>query len=391
MAKTAEIIAIGDELVSGQRLDTNSQWLSMSLAEIGIEPSFHTTVGDSFEDGMQVFSNATKRADIVISTGGIGPTKDDLTRQVIADVGKVDLIFDAATEDHIREIFASYGREMPGNNSIQAYFPAGSRIIPNAEGTAPGIDFETNGARIFALPGVPYEMKQMWSEYLVPNLIDGPQKRIKHHVIHCFGAGESQIELMLNGLTDRGRDPRVGITASKATISLRITTQGESEDECQRKIDPIANFVRERLGNLVFGENGIELPQVNIDLLKQLGLTIGVADFCFGGRVAQALFAADTQQVAYRGGKFESGSEWSRFENGISVAKQTRDFFSTEIGFAISPLVEGETHSQFDIAIVSDDSSLTKTLRYSGHSGLREERTDKLILNELRLFLQNKI
>ena len=188
----AEIIAIGDELVSGQRLDTNSKWLSERLSELGIEPSFHTCVGDSLSDGIAVFKTAIQRADVVLTTGGIGPTKDDLTRQVIADVANVELELHPNVEAHIKQLFDRYGREMPENNKVQAYFPAGSTAIHNEEGTAPGIHSEVDSTQIFAMPGVPYEMKTMWECYVqsqVFNLKNAGNsiQFIRHHVIHCFG------------------------------------------------------------------------------------------------------------------------------------------------------------------------------------------------------------
>ena len=204
--KTAWIVAIGDELVSGQRLDTNSQSLSRRLEQLGVAVTRHCSIGDLHDVGVEVFRHAAKNADIVICTGGLGPTQDDLTRQVLADVADVELQFDAATEEHIQGIFKSHGRQMPENNRVQAYFPAGSKIIHNREGTAPGIDLLIGDCRIFALPGVPYEMEQMWEDHVEAAIVSlqGQSKVIRHYAVHCFGAGESQIELMLDGMTDRG-------------------------------------------------------------------------------------------------------------------------------------------------------------------------------------------
>src|SRR4051812_6861020 len=137
----AEIIAIGDELTSGQRLDTNTQWLSQRLNELGVPVTFHTTVGDDLEANIAVFRTAVERADLVISTGGLGPTADDLTRDAIAAAAGVELVEDAAALAHIQSLFARRKREMPERNKLQAQFPRGSQVVPNPEGTAPGIDF----------------------------------------------------------------------------------------------------------------------------------------------------------------------------------------------------------------------------------------------------------
>src|SRR6478752_7915122 len=154
----AEIISIGDELTTGQRLDTNSQWLAERLLEIGVPVAFHTTVGDQLTDNVLVFRQACERADVVVATGGLGPTADDLTRQALADLAGVPLIQDDASLAHIKTLFAKRKREMPPSNVIQAQFPQGSRPIFNPNGSAPGIDISTQragreAARIFALPG----------------------------------------------------------------------------------------------------------------------------------------------------------------------------------------------------------------------------------------------
>src|SRR3954454_1463972 len=156
----AEIIAIGDELTSGQRLDTNSQWISERLGEIGVPVAFHTTVGDDLENNIAVFRTAIDRAEIVISTGGLGPTADDLTRDAIAAAAGVELVQDAGALEHIQNLFARRKRAMPERNKLQAQFPRGSQVVPNPEGTAPGIDFTVPRpgrapCRIFALPGAP--------------------------------------------------------------------------------------------------------------------------------------------------------------------------------------------------------------------------------------------
>src|SRR4029079_17239715 len=169
----AEIISIGDELTTGQRLDTNSQWLAERLLEIGVPVAFHTTGGDQLADNVLVFRQACERADVVVATGGLGPTADDLTRQALADLAGVPLIHDDASLAHIKTLFAKRKREMPPANIVQAQFPQGSRPIFNPNGSAPGIDISIprivgQPARVFPLPGVPAEMKEMWAATVGP-------------------------------------------------------------------------------------------------------------------------------------------------------------------------------------------------------------------------------
>src|SRR6476469_4803168 len=197
----AEIIAIGDELTSGQRLDTNSQWLSERLGEIGIPVAFHTTVGDDLENNIAVFRTAIERTELVVATGGLGPTADDLTRDAIAAAAGVDLVQDDAALAHIQSLFARRKREMPERNKLQAQFPRGSRVVPNPDGTAPGIDLTVrrsgrSPARVIALPGGPAEMSGMWQETVAPALRADQQDPhiIRHHRIKCSGVGESDLE-----------------------------------------------------------------------------------------------------------------------------------------------------------------------------------------------------
>ena len=236
--KLAEVIAVGDEMTSGQRLDTNTQWLAQQLNDLGIEVGYHSTVGDDLQRQTDVIRSAMDRAEIVLMTGGLGPTQDDLTRQAIADAAAVELLSDAEALTHIESIFARNNRVMSPANKAQALYPAGGQTIHNEEGTAPGVDFSNGRSRIFAMPGVPYEMKLMWETWVGPQIskMFGSEKVIRHHVLRCFGVGESQAESMMPDLIDRQRQPRVGITASYSIISFRIMATADSEQQCLKQI-----------------------------------------------------------------------------------------------------------------------------------------------------------
>ena len=220
----AEIIAIGSELTSGAKLDTNSQWLSTELSEIGIPVHFHSTMADDRQTMLEVFQTAVSRSDIVLVTGGLGPTLDDLTRELIAELTGTELVLDEPSLAFIEDLFAKRGRVMAERNRIQAMFPAGSEVLTNPVGTAPGIWMEVPRegrppSLLAAMPGVPSEMKKMYREQVLPRLPQG-QRVIRRSSVHCFGQGESNIEEMLGDLTARDRNPEVGITASSATISF---------------------------------------------------------------------------------------------------------------------------------------------------------------------------
>ena len=258
---TAEVISIGDEMTSGARLDTNAQWLSRRLGELGIAVTFHSTVGDTLAHNVDIFQLACNRADILVSTGGLGPTRDDLTREALATLVDQPLEMDPSAMEHIEQMFSRRKRDMPARNRVQAMFPRGSKQIFNPQGTAPGIDMiipraDATQSRIFALPGVPAEMKRMFDESVASRILEtkGTGTEIKQHVMKFFGTGESDMENRLGSMIARDREPRVGITVSTATISLRITATGANQDDCQSQIDETRREIMERVPQFYFGE-----------------------------------------------------------------------------------------------------------------------------------------
>jgi nicotinamide-nucleotide amidase len=300
----AEILAVGSELTHGAKLDTNSQWLSLELEAQGVDVGFHTTVADDLAANVLALRIAADRADLLLITGGLGPTLDDLTRDALAQWAGVPLVFHAESYARIAEMFARRGRSMPERNRVQALFPTGAAPLPNPIGTAPGIWLETprpgrGPFRIAALPGVPSEMHRMFQEQVVPRLPATGRRLIRHN-LHCFGCGESQAEELLGDLTARGREPEIGITAHDAVITLRVTARGATTADCQRQIDAAARQIRERLGLFVFGEADDELEQVVLRQLQQRGETLAVVDLGTGGWLPRALAAV--RSPALQGG-----------------------------------------------------------------------------------------
>jgi nicotinamide-nucleotide amidase len=336
----AEIISIGDEITSGQLLDTNSQWLSQRLDELGVRVLFHCTVGDELEPNVAVFRQAIDRADLIVVTGGLGPTADDLTRQALADATGRPLQLDPEALEYIRAMFARRKRPMPQQNELQAMFPSGSRVICNPHGTAPGIDLTVaregrTPCRLFCLPGVPAEMVEMWQQTVGPAIVEqlGSSRRmIRRRRIHCFGAGESQIESMLPDMIRRGRQPTVGITASKATITLRIVAEGATEDECLAAMEPTVATIRQCLGTLVFGEEDDDLQHVVLRLLSERGKTLATAECGTSGLVAEWLSGTEGAGDAYRGGLVLPNAS----ESAEAMAILCRQQFATDLGLAIT-------------------------------------------------------
>ncbi len=302
----ADIIAIGSELTSGAKLDTNSQWLSQQLAEIGIVTLAHTTVADNLDEMIGVLRSAVKRSDLVLITGGLGPTRDDLTRHMIAGVANASLQLHEPSLAHIRSLFVRRGRAMPDSNVVQAQFPEGAQPIPNPRGTAPGIWIDVarksaeTACQVVAMPGVPSEMKRMFASEVFPRLPHG-SRVMRQARINCFGLGESSAEEKLGDLTARGRWPEVGITVHEATITLRIGAMGASVEECAQQIAQTRAVIEQRLGTAVFGKEDDELQHVLVRLLEARGAKLAVVEMGTGGLLADRMTDVPSHQNCFRG------------------------------------------------------------------------------------------
>jgi nicotinamide-nucleotide amidase len=301
----AEVISVGSELTSGQNLDTNSQWLSLRLAEIGIVVGYHTTVADDLNTTFDAFRTAARRAGLVLVTGGLGPTQDDLSREALAKAAGVELILHEPSLAHVREMFAQRGRVMPERNQVQAFIPKGAEPIPNERGTAPGVWMRLGGAWVAAMPGVPSEMFAMFETQVKPRVLalglGGAAVQVQRK-INCFGAGESAIEEKVLDLTRRGHAPEVGITVSDAVISLRIIARAASVAETRAEIEPVERTIRERLGDLVFGVETDDVEDTVVRLLHEKRRTISTAESVTCGLVAARLGRVPGVSAWYRGG-----------------------------------------------------------------------------------------
>lgn len=327
----AEILAIGTELVTGQKIDTNSAWLSGRLAELGIETRFVTILGDDGELNAGAFRLAMARSDVVLTTGGLGPTQDDLTREVLAEVAGVSLELDEGSLAAIRGMFARRGREMPARNAVQAMFPSGSEVLPNGRGTAPGIwmrvsrgeAWDPGWAWFACLPGVPGEMKAMFDEQVAPRLRAlegrGSGRVILSRTLNLFGRGEAEIEAEALDLTARGRRPEVGITASDATISFRIRAEGDSREEAEAELEATARVIRERFGDLVVGEGTDDVVEDLARRLGERGATIAMAESCTAGLASSRLGGVAGISAWFLGGVVSYSDRAKRELLGVSA------------------------------------------------------------------------
>ncbi len=397
----AEIIAIGDELTSGQRLDTNSQWLSRELGLLGIPVGYHTTACDTLAAGVHAFRTAARRAQVVVATGGLGPTADDLTRDVLSELSGQRLVLSQQALEVIASRFLTRHAVMPESNRQQAMFPEGGSLIENPDGTAPGIKMvlpasdgwgEGVGSVVYALPGVPAEMRRMWDETVSGDLkqVAGKKRVLRHRRLKCFGAGESAIEEMLPGIIERGRDPTVGITAHEATITLRISAWADNDDSCWEKIKTTENIIRETLGQLVYGEEDDEVEDAAAAALLAASASLATVEAGTAGRVA-SLFAQaadrrnDTSEPFFCGGLVLPGLPGARPEL-IAAAKDVARSHNASVGMAVGPVRSTGVRHAVDVVVVNNDVPIV-TEHVLGGGGIAMSRAAKSAIDQIRRIL----
>lgn len=286
----AIVISVGNEITLGQTVDTNTAWLSRRLAEVGVRVILHATVADEIAPLDREIRRGCELAELVLVTGGLGPTEDDLTRQALAAVLGAPLELHEDSLERIRTFFKERGRPMPEANAIQATFPAGSTPIENTCGTAPGMRAQVGRATIFVMPGVPREMRVMYDRDVLPFLRERTGGAvILARTILTFGAGESDVGERIRDLMQRGRNPTVGTTAQQAVIGVRIHAAGASPAEAATLLEQTSTEVRSRLGSLVFGQDDDTLWSAVVRDLIARGRTVSTAESCTGGLVAKRL------------------------------------------------------------------------------------------------------
>lgn len=299
----AIILSIGDELVLGQSLDTNSQWLSRPLVAVGCDVSEHLTVPDHQRSIERTIHECSQRCDFLVITGGIGPTADDLTRQALAVVMRQELELSEAWLAKLEEFFRVRGRPMPESNRIQAMIPTGARMINNDHGTAAGIDAKLtverlipghsprpHECRVFVMPGVPKEMMPMFETDVLPHIQQaGGGAAIVSKSLHTFGRGESSVAEQLGALMDRSRNPSVGTTVSGGIVTLRINSRFKTVQEATQQLEDTAQQCRAILGDLIWGEDDQTLQAVVGKMLSERKLEVATAESCTGGLLAKLI------------------------------------------------------------------------------------------------------
>ena len=302
MSHTVEILSVGTELLLGNIANTDAQMLSQGLSELGLNVFWHTVVGDNLQRAEEAVALAKSRADIIITTGGLGPTCDDLTKNVLAEAFGKKLVFHEASAQRIRSWFQRTGRTMTDNNLQQAMLPEGCTILENDWGTAPGCAFQAEGVHVIMLPGPPSECRPMFQYRARPYLLSLSEGVIASHTIKLFGIGESTMEAQLRDQMNAMSNPTLAPYAKEGECELRVTAKAHTDEEAQALLQPTVAQMKELFQDKVYGVDVPSLEHVVIQGLKEKGLTLGVAESCTGGLIAKRLTDVPGASAAFKGG-----------------------------------------------------------------------------------------
>ncbi|GAB6175018.1 competence/damage-inducible protein A [Paradesulfitobacterium aromaticivorans] len=300
----AEIIATGTELLLGQTLNTSAHYLTGKLSSLGIEVDYHITVGDNAERIEVSLRQALGRSELVVTTGGLGPTVDDITKELVAKVLGLEMELDQASLKHVEDFFALRKAAMPESNRKQAYFPKGAKILPNPVGTAPGAIITKDGKTVVILPGPPFEMQPMFENHVQRELerIVGPDaERMNVRVLKIFGMGESAIEEVIADLMNKP-NPTMALLAKRAEMHVRLVARSGDAKEARQILDRAEVEIRSRLGDKVFGRDEESMIGLVGKTLRERGLTVATAESCTGGLVGAALTQEPGSSDFYLGG-----------------------------------------------------------------------------------------
>jgi len=302
-ARTAEVITIGDEVMRGEIVDSNKSFLSDRLLSLDVETHFHTSVRDDPDDMIDAFRRACGRAAHVLISGGLGPTRDDLTAATLAKAFGREMVLDPNALETIRAFFRSVGREMTPNNESQAYFPTDAEVLPNPIGTAPGIFLVEADTGFFCLPGVPSELYRMMDEQVLPRIAAriGVGGVVRATLLRTFGMGESTLDAELHEVATSG-GVTLGFRTAFPDNYLRPVARAATAEEAEAKLAKVCAAIREQLGALVYGENDETLEAATGRLLREQGRTVAVAESCTGGLIAARLTETPGSSAYFLGG-----------------------------------------------------------------------------------------
>lgn len=377
----AEIIAIGTELLLGELIDTNSATIAKKLQSLGLPLHYTVTVGDNLDRIVTVLQHSLARSDLVITTGGLGPTVDDLTRTGIAQATDRPLIFDEDLVKQIEEHFRRWGRAMSANNKQQAYRPAGSMVIENPVGTAPCFIVDLGDRVTISLPGVPREMEYLMDTAVLPYLRQRFNLTgiIKSRELKVAGTGESLVDEQVGDL-EKLENPTVGLNAKSGIIIIRITATAQNETAADQLIASVEQTARERLGDLIFGVDSESLESVVLAELAQHGETLAVIESGTGGRLGGKLAEADQGRGLFKGGQVKASVEVTDL---IAIAQQAAQVSLAEWGLACA-IVKVEKDLTVYVGAWNAKRSTHWQRSFGGHPGLAPEWASNLALDTVR-------
>ena len=372
-----EVVAIGTELLLGQIVDTNSSWIGEQLALVGIDSHFQVKVGDNFDRMELTIRHALDRSGAVICCGGLGPTQDDITREVIAAIMGVELHRDEAIVERIRQGFESRGRVMTDNNKRQADIPEGAAIIPQMPGTAPGLVCPVGDKVIYAVPGVPHEMRTMMQGTILPDLQrrSGQTAVIRSRVLRTWGNSESGLAERLGGRIeqlDQLGNPTLAFQASGIEgIKVRITAKAPDEGTAESVLSAEEGLIRSLLGDVIFGVDDESMETVALNMLGERGMTLAIAEGLTGGVMASRLSEVDQRMAIFRGGTV--GTEIENQEIGgeaaaAEAATEARRAYATDIGLAVATArrQDEQPRATVYVCLDIDGSAYTQTVSLPG-------------------------
>lgn len=348
----ATILTIGDEILIGQIIDTNAAWMSQKLTDLGISVVERVTVTDEHLPIVDGIKYCLSKSDIVLMTGGLGPTKDDITKIAIADYLGVEMEFHESVYERIKAIFAPRNIPLTDAHKEQCYLPQNVEILTNSMGTAPGMFWQQGSKQIVSMPGVPYEMKAIMSEQLLPKLAQRPDRKvILHRTIMTAGMGESSIADRIEDLVDDfGAELSIAYLPGLAQVRLRITAKGEDAQKLQAQLDEAVDKVSVRLDDLVYGYDEISLQEALQQLCIKRNIKIGTAESCTGGYLSHLITSISGSSAYYKGSAITYSNATK--QKMLAVKQETLNAFGAVSEEVVKEMVEGAlTLLDVDVAV----------------------------------------
>jgi len=407
----AEVVGVGTELLLGQIPNTNARWISERLAEIGVDVLHHQVVGDNPERIEEALRHALSHAEVVIVTGGLGPTQDDITRQAVAGMAGATMVRRPELEEMIRAKFARAGRQMPQSNLVQADVPEGARVIIPDRGTAPGLAVEIGGTRLYALPGVPAEMREMMKGTVLPELtaLAGPAS-IASRIIRCVGIPESRVAELTDDLFHVSVNPTVAYLAGGGEVKVRLTAKAGSREDAEALLEPLIEGVVGRVGDFVFTTTDEELEEAVGRSLRDAGKTLACAESLTGGELGARVTSVPGASDYFLGSAVCYSPQAKRDILGVSqetidgpgvvsaecareMATGARRLFGADIAVALTGAAGPERHAgaapgQVWAALEAEGVSHQRGLRSPGDRDLVRRWAEQAALDLVRRHLE---